>query len=392
MKKLHLSPAQYINGVCRFRIEGDFPERFLNICSSWGEQLYDISRRNGTICASITPARYRRLLPAARKCSVRLRVCGRYGLPFVIGRYKRRSGMVLGAFLFVGLIFLLSRFVWIVELPQVPGQAAELEAALAQIGIGQGTLRSRINTDVVETEIELAGSDIKRAGVSLIGSKLIVEVDLMPQMGEMLDESVPANLVAARDGVILSVESLEGADVVAVGQTVAQGDLLVSGVIESTSGYVSMVNARGSVWARTEHTITIEIPYTYPELSRTGKRIVVRRLMIFGAEVPLFFGSVPSGSYEREISVMTLEALSVKLPAQLRTEIWYPLDSTQVTITPEYALALAKERAEEEIAALGDIEILSRSEMISQTDFGVSICVNISAKENIAVQRPILLG
>ena len=57
----------------------------------------------------------------------------------------------------------------------------------------------------------------------------VVSVCVFPST-EMLDESIPCNVVAAADGYIVRIEAYEGAAKVKVGDSVVKGDLLISGV------------------------------------------------------------------------------------------------------------------------------------------------------------------
>ena len=91
-------------GFCEFRADGVFPERFLNLCSGAGMGLWQIERTKTGIKAHIIASRYKKLRPLAKKCSLRLHVEKKHGLPFTLIPYRKRSGFVLGLFLFCGII------------------------------------------------------------------------------------------------------------------------------------------------------------------------------------------------------------------------------------------------------------------------------------------------
>ena len=149
------------------------------------------------------------------------------------------------------------------------------------------------------------------------------------------------------------------------------------------------MHSSGSITAKVEREFFISIPYSYPELARTGKKYTIHRLMLLGAEVPLFFGSVPEGSYERETSVWQPEAFGKKLPVEKRTEYWYPLETITVNISREYAVELARVKAEDEISSLVGAEIVSRTELLYEGESAVTLSMTVVSLEDIGVEKEI---
>lgn len=381
----------YLRGSCRFTASGIFPERFLNLAARSDLGLWDIRRSGEEISARIIAGRYRELLPLARKCGIRLHVREKHGLPFRLLPYRKRAGMPLGFIIFCGLLWLLAQFVWIVDIPQVsPELQQKLEKEIYDVGIRQGMLRSGIDAELMSVELQLNCRELSWAGISSSGSHVTVDVREMEKPIKQTDSDKPCNIVAAKDGVVISVTATDGQAVVEAGQAVAKGDLLISGVIEYSGGYVSMTHAQGTVEADTFYQLTSEVPYSIERRERTGRVVTIRRLMLLGFEIPLYVNREPEGSFEREHEEWTLTAGGSALPLTVRTERWYELRTVNRIITPEEAEAIARKDIEEQEKALGNIELTSRTESFERGSSGVKMVVSVTAKENIAQSELIL--
>ncbi|MBQ9993161.1 MAG: sporulation protein YqfD [Clostridia bacterium] len=378
-------------GSCKFAAVGDFPERFLNLCSRAEMGLWDIKRTEDGLTARIIASKYRRLRPMAKKCGLRLSVKERKGLPFRMMPYRKRAGMPLGFILFWGIIWLMSLFVWFIDMPQVsPEVQPKLQEALEQSGVVTGALRSRLDGNMLSTELEMKVNELSWAGVSIIGSRVIVDVRELEKIAPPIDSSQACNIVASKGGVIISAQALEGVVEIEVGQAVAKGDLLIGGVVELAGGSIEMVHSRGEVWAKTDYELQSTVSLHHREAERTGRCITIRRLMALGVEIPLHIGKLPEGDFERENESWQLSLGSADLPLIVRTERWYERKTVNREIDHDEAERLAREDIERQIEQLGEVEILSREEEISYYDDSVVISVSLSAKEEIGVKELIL--
>lgn len=383
----------YLRGSCRFAVDGSFPERFLNLAARANMGLWEIERDGDRIYARVIAGRYRKLLPFARKCGVRLHVSQKLGLPFVLIPHRKRAGMLLGFALFCGIIWLLSQFIWFVDMPQAsPEVSTALTQVLDEAGVRPGTLRSRLKGELVSRELEMNIPQLSFAAVNVMGSWVSIDVREMGTLNIVLSDDQPCNVVASKNGVITSIEGFDGVTECQVGQAVAAGDLLISGVIEYSNGSVSMVHAWGNVRARTEYSIDVEIPLMQERRERSGKVITMRRLMLLGVEVPLYFSKLPEGNFEREYSEWQLDIGGARLPVMVRSEYWYELLNVNRMISYEEAETLAYEEAERQISAMEGAEIIERTQSLIRTDSGVRLTVSLKAEENIVSQVPILFG
>ena len=76
-----------------------------------------------------------------------------------------------------------------------------------------------------------------------------------------IDDSMPSNVIATREGVVEYVNTGAGEAAVGDGDNIAAGQLLISGALENkNTGVVRYTHARGSVIAHTQHVLTAEAP------------------------------------------------------------------------------------------------------------------------------------
>jgi len=380
----------FLRGSCRFSASGDFPERFLNLCARADMGLWDISREDNGITARIIAGRYRRLLPYARRCGVKLKVHRRFGLPFRLTPYRRRPGMPLGFLLFCGMIWFLSLFVWSVRMPALSPEVSEkTSAALEDMGVRVGSLRSEIDGNRMSIELQLRVPELTWAGISTYGSCITVEAKEYEPVAARTEPGQPCNLTAARDGIIVSIEPLRGSVEVKKGDAVVKGDLLVSGVVEHLDGTVQITDASAKVYASTVHELSCTMPFRQYESRRTGRVITRYRVRMLGLELPLLSIGRPDGNYEHEYSDRKLAVGSLELPFEVRTERCYELENHTVIYDASQAESLAVKELEKQIEAMKFEEILDRRMRVSQDDKGVTVVLTLTVLEDIATAVPI---
>ena len=59
---------------------------------------------------------FRKLKPIIRKTGTKVSIVERFGLPFFLHKYRKRKMFFAGALLFAALIFLMSRYIWNIDI------------------------------------------------------------------------------------------------------------------------------------------------------------------------------------------------------------------------------------------------------------------------------------
>lgn len=96
------------------------------------------------------------------------------------------------------------------------------------------------------------------------------------------------NVIAKREGIILSINSSSGEIKKSVNEYVKKGDIIISGIITKNDEEKNKVCATGKVYAETWYQVTVEVPYNYKEVIYTGIKQKNLSLNIFNKRYTLF--------------------------------------------------------------------------------------------------------
>lgn len=194
-------------GYINIEVEGFFIEKFINICFAKGIFLWKIERKNSTtITARISINDFKILPTIARKTKCKVRLKEKRGFPFLMNKYKKRKVFAITILVIVFLIFGLTRFVWNIEIicdGEINNQ--EILNLLAEDGIKEGVLISKIDTERVINEIRLKRSDISWIGIKISGTNVIVNIVKATDKPEILDENIACNIISDKEAIITKI-------------------------------------------------------------------------------------------------------------------------------------------------------------------------------------------
>ena len=288
LKRLFL----WLIGAAAVRVSGDAVATVTEAIFSAGLPV-TMKRRHGRDGGRIIILRAADLPVFAELCEARgieYELKKEYGLTVMWRRYRRRLGLFIGAVLMIAAIFVSDDFVWRIDVSgneTVPDETiiGELEA----LGFGLGVYHKNIDFDVLHNRFLMTSPDIAWIAINMKGSVARVEVREYMKGGDTQPEpGVSANIVAAGDGVITQVSAGCGSPPVKIGDTVAKGQRLISGLVDYEGAGTEYVYARGEVYAEVEREIFISIPLVYEENVKTGECVSEFGIKIFGETI--FFG------------------------------------------------------------------------------------------------------
>ena len=73
-------------------------------------------KKETQIQADMSIKNFKKTHKVHKKSGCRLRIAKKHGLPFFLHKHRKRKALVFGIAVFFGIIFFLSRFVWIIEI------------------------------------------------------------------------------------------------------------------------------------------------------------------------------------------------------------------------------------------------------------------------------------
>lgn len=335
-------------GSVRVEIEGAYPERFMNICAENEIGFWDLERVNEvTIRVTMTVGAYRKMRPFLDNIMCAAKPVKKRGAPFFLWKIRKRYALIAGLIAVVALTWIMSLYIWDIS---VTGNdrvsASEILEVLEKNGVYVGTYGPSINSEALRNEVLLDLEDLSWITVHVNGSKATVVVRERIEVPDMLEEDSPGTIVAAKSGVIDEMIVFEGTTLRAVGDSVSEGDDIVSGVIESISSGTRFLNARGEIYARTWYEFTAWMPLDYVKKSYTGNSINKKAIIFGGNRINLYINSgISYANYDKIVSedFLTLPG-GVVLPIKIATSTYDEYQAQSAELTEDEAVKILQEQ------------------------------------------------
>ena len=396
-----------VSNQVRCLVTGEETLRFVNLCRNNGIELRHLIRKENAIQMEIDAKSFKKLRPLVRKTHVKIHILDRQGPAFFFYRHKRRWWFLLGMMVFAGMIYILSLFVWQID---IDGNRKYTDAlilqALAKMDVKTGCRKSEIDLPKIEEELRIMYNEITWVSASIAGTKLQIELregDLKisgssgggqtgnvkrvenrennpkTQNGES-ETDLPANLVADEDAIITNLVVRRGTVAVRYGYEVKKGDVLIEGKVyiyneDETLKKVDYLTAEGDVFGKYQELYEKHYQRKHEVRSYTGKNYRELGVAIVGKSFCL---PVWENILKKQLEENTLsEVWSWKKQFRLTPTFYLPfaLEYTEYVpyenVVEEYTDEVIKKMAEEELQKyLNELEkkgvqIISNSVTIS---------------------------
>ena len=338
---------RFLRGTVRFRAAGGFPERLLNLAARAKLPLWDIERTELGLEAACLARQYRRLRPLAKKAGMRLKLAAKRGAPFTLRRYRARVGIPAGLLVFFLLLQFFSAHIWSVSVEGNENiSAADIQAVVAPMGVRIGANQAALDIPTIQLTALARLPGAAWVAVNIRGSVAHVEIRERTPLPTVQDDQ-PSNITALIDGEIVAMTVYSGQAKVKVGDAVAAGSLLVSGVVQTTGGYEQLPNgallrrASADILARTRHVIEMRVALSETVSLPTGRVVSRPTVHFFGFPIPLYTSSTVTGDYTLSTQECPLMANGVALPLSMTYQRYTLFAPRTVIRTPEQAAAAA---------------------------------------------------
>ena len=366
----------FLRGSVQVEVTGAFPERFLNLCAQDGVAFWALEWPDGnTLRLRAAAEERKRLEQLARKVMCDITIQKRSGLPYFLARFRRRYALLAGLALSLCVVGVLSRFILTVEVQgnETVSTAVILEE-MKRLGVRPGAYGPAIKENQVCNEALLSLKELVWISVNLHGTRAEVLVKERTPKPEIVDESVPTHVVADGSGIITHMEVLSGQALFQEGDTVVEGEVVISGIIDLEEPLYSeidmgtlTVHAAGRVYARTWRTLTAVIPLEATVKEYTGAQTDRWSLFLLGHRLQFYKnGGI---SYERYDKIKNDRTWILSggrvMPLTLTQETVREYDLTTATIDPDAAEELLRSRLLKRL----DEELTQREGEVLDTDF-----------------------
>ena len=242
----------YMQGYVRARICGAYPEWALEKLSNARIAFLEPVRQDEfTICLLLLKKDVPKAALAAQRGMCELETADEYGFQKSFGGLFRRKAFAALLILCMAGAIVIPKFVFFYEVvgnETVPD--AQILRALKTLGVGFGTYGPNIRPQELKNKMLLLIPELQWFTVQQSGMRARIIVRERPEKLPVEERRAPMNVVAAKDGVITSVSSLEGNCLCAPGQAVKKGQVLISAYTDLE--FTTRVSAAlGEIYAET---------------------------------------------------------------------------------------------------------------------------------------------
>lgn len=380
-----------ITGYVKFYGKGVFPERFLNLCAKENILVWNPKVNVNEMTGYMHIHDYKRIRKIAKKSSMRLKITKKQGLPFLINRYRYRYGIPIGVFAFFMIIWFLSGFCFNITISTNSNINKEKTLnKLKECGVYCGQRIKNIDAEKVRQKFLIKNKEFAWAAVNIKGSFVTVELTKTTEKKMHKTNYEPCNIIADYEGKILKVKAYEGKISVKVGEAVAKGDLLVSGVVELTNKATKFVHADAEVIAQTRHKLKVFVPFDNTELIKTD--VVKKRsvLSVANIDIPLFFGEVKQ-PYNAKKKIKKYTLGKVELPIKKTTVEFTEYKKKKIKLNKQSAKTAAIAKMQKKAKKLLKDTINSEEKgNFKVAEKGIYYTKVFICEENIAKSKKIL--
>ncbi len=301
---------QWIANLLRGRVSveavGAYPERLINLCATHGVAFWRLEWVDQTTFRfTISFWDWKKLKTLAQKAMCELGAPRAGGLPALAMRLRRRYAFLAGLVLCLTALAVLSKFILVVEVTGNQSvSSAVILAELKRLGVKPGAYGPALDEKDIANRALITLNELSFLSVNLYGCRaevMVREADAPPQL---LDQTIPADIVSVAPGIVLDVKATGGQALVEEGDTVAEGDVLITGFMdlpETSFSEVDMgsyvVHASGTVTARTWRTLKAKLPLTVQLKAYTGQKRTFWSAAFFGNRLNFYQNS--GISYDR---------------------------------------------------------------------------------------------
>ncbi len=381
----------YLKGYVIIKVSGFSVERFINLSALKGYIIWDIKSFGRDRMMKASYKDIENIFETAKKCGCSVEVMEGYGLPFKAKKAGKKRVFSVGVIIFALAIFILTRFVWIVE---VEGNKSVTDSEILEFckenGVYPGSIINRADFRKLGQDIIIEFDSVNWAAVNIKGTKVIVSVsEKLPQMDIIEPGDYASDIIAKKDGIIESIMTEKGTAVVKAGDVVEKGDVLIEGQVILKDGEVETgrkyEKAQGTVMAKTAVEFETRVNKNKAENVLTGETGKYYKVTLGEAVLTLFKPDENKLYNETTARVISPSIGDFKIPFDIEIINTSFYEEKEKSLTSEEALnecyGIIESKKEELLNS--NAFITDQKDEIYETDDEVIIHTYISLIENI---------
>lgn len=342
---------RWLRGYLLIKMKGQSPERFINLCSNRYIYIWNLNNVDGNYECNIMLKDYLKLKPIAKKTGTMPLIKHKYGLPFLVHRYKKRKGYITGIILFCMILYILSLFIWDIDIQG--GHSYTPEAMIKFLKTNQvyaGLQKSKIDCQEIEDLIRGSYKDIGWVSAEVKGTRLILKITETNMPSPAVIATEPCHIIASKNCIITKMITRTGKPLVKIGDVVKKGDILVSGVVDIMGDFDTVISknaviADADIIGKTYYEYKDIFSLNYIEKKYTGNYKTGISIRAFLKKFNLYNPRIPYTKYDIMMDDFMLHfSDSFYLPIEYNKTCYLEYQELKQKYTEEEAKAKAKEK------------------------------------------------
>ena len=397
-----LQVIRYLQGYLTIKVWGFSPERFMNLCSNHKIFLWNIRNHGDYYTMNIRLKNFYRLKGFTRKTGTRVVITGRYGLPFLSVRAWKRKIFLLGLFGSLCFWIWMSGFIWAIEVNGNYYVTTDVfQDFLKGNEIQTGMKKKNVDIEKLEEAIRTHFDIVTWTSAQIDGTRLLIQVKendlIIAEKGETKEAQVEAgvDLVADKDGTIVSIVTRTGVPKVSAGTQIKRGDILVEGGVpiyndDSTVKRYDFCNADADIILRCVYSFEEQIAEKYEKKIYTGRE---REVPFFLIGTKKFKIQVPGNTYENSDLIEEKRQLKLfdnyYLPVYIGENLVREYKIEEKIYTKEEVKMPFEERLQKFIQTLQEkgVQIIEKNVTINKTSGVWKMKVDFLAEEKTGTAK-----
>ena len=267
-----------IYGYVEILVQGENPERFLNLCKNRKIYMEKIHYTDDDrLTAQIRAADFRRLGPIRRKTGVHIRIIQKRGMPFFFFRNRKRKAFFAGLLLAGVLIFVMTGRIWNIHIEgNVRNSTETILDFLKEQGVSHGMSKKKVDCSEIAASVRRKFSQVTWVSARIEGTRLLLEIREGISRKNIKEDMTACDLTADKAGVITEMVVRSGVPVKKPGDICKKGELLVSGELHIMNDSQEIVrkeyvHADADIYISRKISYYQEFPMKYQAEESVGK-------------------------------------------------------------------------------------------------------------------------
>jgi len=371
---------KFNNGIIIVEIISSKTEGFINILWNNDILLKNIKKKNiNSVETEIYLKDYEKFYQLSKKYGIKIKIKRRLGRSFILYRWRKRWGLILGGLLFFATLYYLSTFIWTINITSGKYITPfEIRRDLKRLNVKEGISAKNLDVYTLERKMMEENSNISWIKIRKEAGSLVVVVQERQEPPEIKNETSPCILVASRDAEVLSVYTISGKAAVKKGDIVKKGQTLVLNK-QGKEGEEYEIRAEGTVIGKTFYEKSESVPLIEFRRERTGEKVKKYYIDLFGKRIYFKNSEKIYKDYDK------IEDRKF----MFGSETYFEVVNKPYYISPDYAASITAEKIFSEIKLNFDksVKVLDKRVYKNILKDRVEVSLIVVAEEDIAVKQ-----